>query len=159
MTRTVRAVPPPDHDDILPGSTFCDAYAMDVPGERGSARAAAMAVFGTMPVWVRWLMAARNLLVTPFGLKTEPHPARDGADRIGFFPVVAERPERIVLGFDDRHLDFRIITDIVPVTGDMRRIRVATAVRTCNRLGRTYLALILPFHRMIVRAAMARARF
>lgn len=72
---------------------------------------------------------------------------------IGIFPVVCETSQRLVAGFDDRHLDFRIVVDVATV-GSRQNVTATTLVRTHNRLGRTYLAIILPFHRLIVRAMM-----
>ena len=72
---------------------------------------------------------------------------------IGIFPVVSETPERVVAGFNDRHLDFRVVVDVA--NANARQIVTATTlVLTHNWLGRTYLAIILPFHRLILRAMM-----
>ena len=72
---------------------------------------------------------------------------------IGIFPVVSETPDRLVAGFNDRHLDFRVVVDVTP-PGDVRQVTATTLVLTHNWLGRAYLAIILPFHRMIVRALL-----
>jgi hypothetical protein len=105
------------------------------------------------PDWIGGLMAARNVLVTPFGLRT-PGPGRTGEpEAIGAFPIVSEVPERLVAGFDDRHLDFRVVVDVVPAGGGSR-VTATTLVRTHNLLGRTYLAAVLPFHRIIVPAML-----
>lgn len=105
------------------------------------------------PDWISGLMAARNVLVTPFGLRT-PVPGRTGApEAIGAFPIVSEAPERLVAGFDDRHLDFRVVVDVVR-TGGGSRVTATTLVRTHNLLGRAYLAAVLPFHRIIVPAML-----
>ena len=103
------------------------------------------------PGWVRGLLMLRNLAVAPFGLKRE---APAGSERIGIFPVVSASPEQVVMGFDDAHLDFRVV---VEVTSNCRRQQVTatTFVRTRNHLGRLYLAAVKPFHRMIVPAMLA----
>ena len=44
----------------------------------------------------------------------------------------------------------------VAASGDRQQVTATTLVLTHNRLGRTYLALILPFHRLIVRAMLRR---
>ena len=74
--------------------------------------------------------------------------------RLGLFPVVSQQPDRVVLGFDDRHLDFRLVVD-APGNGD---VTGTTLIRTHNLLGRIYLAIVLPFHRIIVPAMLRRAR-
>jgi hypothetical protein len=75
--------------------------------------------------------------------------------RIGAFPVLSQTPERVVMGLDDRHLDFRLVVDVAPLDERRRDVVATTLVRTHNRLGRTYLAAILPFHRRIVPGIMA----
>jgi hypothetical protein len=60
------------------------------------------------------------------------------------FPVVGQSPDRVVLGFDDRHLDFRIV---VALAGGWATL--TTAVRWHNAFGRAYLAAVMPFHRVI----------
>jgi len=55
----------------------------------------------------------------------------------------------LVAGLDDAHLDFRLVVDVAG-TGAERRVTATTLVLTHNLLGRAYLAVILPFHRLIV---------
>lgn len=138
----VIAVPPPgDCDVLLPGYDFADAYQAPVaPGV--DAVEAARRAFARAPGWATALMALRDRLVAPFGLK--PAPASG-------FPVVSETPEQVVLGFDDRHLDFRIV-----VTVAAGKATLTTIVRRRNWLGRAYLFAILPFHRLIAHAFAAR---
>jgi hypothetical protein len=50
-------------------------------------------------------------------------------------------------------LDFRVVVDVTP-PGGVRQVTATTLVKTHNRLGRTYLAIILPFHRRIVPALL-----
>jgi hypothetical protein len=69
------------------------------------------------------------------------------------FPVLSETPQRIIAGLDDRHLDFRVVVDVAG-SGAGRRVTATTVVLTHNLLGRVYLTIILPFHRLIVRAML-----
>src|SRR5207245_3247814 len=96
-----------------------------------------------------------QLIVAPLGLKTSGagEPATGGM--IGIFPVVSETPERLVAGFNDNHLDFRVVVDVATV-GAGQQVTATTLVRTHNWLGRTYLAVILPFHRLIVSSMLRR---
>jgi Protein of unknown function (DUF2867) len=94
----------------------------------------------------------RDTIVAPFGLKTSPEAATH-ADAIGIFPVLSDTPNRLVAGFDDSHLDFRVVVDVAP-SGQRQRVTATTLVLTHNRLGRVYLAIIMPFHRLIVRALL-----
>ena len=145
----------PDIDSgvLLPGAQFADAYRIVVDNGGFDARRAAERMVGHQPRWAHALLVLRNVLVAPFGLKRSGarEPAPGGM--IGIFPVVSETPERLVAGFDDSHLDFRVVVDVAS-SGTRQNVTATTLVKTHNRLGRTYLAIILPFHRLILRAMM-----
>ncbi len=119
---------------IFPGCQFADAFVIPAPPGIDAIEATKRA-FARSPAWIRALMGARNRLGRVAGLK--PAPA-------GGFPVIRQSPDEVLLGFDDRHLDFRIV---VQVSGG--RAMLTTIVRWHNVWGRTYLRLIMPFHRAI----------
>ena len=123
---------------------FIDGYAVV---SSCSARDAAAIAF-RMPAWAAALLRLRNLFVRPFGLRTDR--LRNSAG-IGMFPVVYEDAGEVILGFDDRHLDFRI-----GIHSDGAVVHMGTWVRPHNLAGRIYLACVMPFHVLIVRNAMAR---
>jgi hypothetical protein len=141
---------------LLPRAQMSDAYRVVLDGVTIDAATAARRMFSRVPWWVRLLLGLRNRLVAPFGLKAgnlgQPKPAR----RIGIFPVITETPHRILLGLDDKHLDFRIAVDVA-IGREQQHVTATTLVRTHNLLGRTYLATVLPFHRVIVPALLAQA--
>jgi hypothetical protein len=147
--------PEPALRGILEGSQFIDAFSVVSPGPRLDAREAAERALGRSPAWATALLALRDAIVSPLGLKTA-HALSDQA-RIGIFPIVSETPERVVVGFDDDHLDFRVFIDVAPADSG-QRVTATTVVRTHNRLGRAYLAMVLPFHRLIVRAMLDQVR-
>ena len=65
------------------------------------------------------------------------------------------RTLEIVLGEDDRHLDFRL--SLLRRTSPAGTQLIATTVvRSHNALGRTYLTVIRPFHHLVIRASLAR---
>ena len=140
-------------DALLAGAQFIDAYRIAVADPALNARGAAERMLGHGPRWIEMLLALRNHLVKPFGLKT-PDPTGPGAaDTIGIFPVVSETPTRLVAGFNDKHLDFRLVVDVASA-GHTQRVTATTLVLTHNLLGRSYLAIILPFHRLVVRSLL-----
>lgn len=106
---------------------------------------------------MRTLMRLRDGIVGPLGLKTAQGFRRDGpaAARVDFFPILGEHPDEILLGADDRHLDFRSSLLRRPA-GDGVELVMTTSVRVHNALGRAYLAVITPFHVLVFRAALAR---
>jgi hypothetical protein len=157
---TTFAVAPSDSTlPLLPGADFVDAYALDIDEPALDAPVAARRAFGRSPRWIAGLTALRDMIVAPFGLRTAggEREATANPDRIGPFPIVSQTAERVVLGFDDRHLDFRISVDVAPAATGLRRVTVTTLVRRHNRLGRVYLAFVAPFHRVIAPAMLAQA--
>ena len=150
----VREVAPElDPGALLAGAQFADAYRVAIGGTALDARRAAEKMFGRRPRWIEALLALRNTIVAPFGLKRSGlgEPAPGGM--IGIFPVLSETPERLVAGFNDKHLDFRIVVDVA-AAGNGRNVTLTMLVLTHNSLGRAYLALIMPFHRLIVPAML-----
>ncbi|ODM74169.1 DUF2867 domain-containing protein [Bradyrhizobium elkanii] len=154
--RVDEVTPNVDSAALLAGAQFIDAFRIATARPDLDARHAAEAMVARQPRWIEWLIALRNFIVAPLGLKTSG--AADGAarDMIGIFPVVSETPERLVAGFNDKHLDFRLVVDVASA-GAVRSITATTLVLTHNRFGRAYLTVILPFHRLIVPAMLRKA--
>ena len=97
-----------------------------------------------LPGWAAALLRLRNTLVRPFGLKT-------GEQDTPIFPTCHESDDEIVLGTDDKHLNFRI--GLYRQDG---RLFMSTWVHPHNFWGRAYLRLVMPFHILISRGAVAR---
>ena len=151
---TVHEITPTvDADALLAGAQFADAFRIEIDDRELDARRAAERMMARQPRWAEALVSLRNFLVAPLGLKTSGATPAAPRDMIGIFPVVSQTPDRLVAGFNDKHLDFRVVVDVTPPTG-VRQITATTLVLTHNRLGRTYLAIILPFHRLIVPALL-----
>jgi hypothetical protein len=156
MIGTVREVTPEvDADAVLAGAQFIDAFRLEIGATAVNAREACTRMVLHGPGWIDAMLRLRNIIVAPFGLKTSGEGAPAPHGLIGLFPVVSETPEQLVTGFNDYHLDFRLVVD---VAGDdaRRQVTSTTLVRTHNLLGRTYLALIMPFHKLVVRGMMRR---
>lgn len=102
------------------------------------------------PGWVDALMQARDRLVGLCGLKTGgprqalPLPPFRVGQRLGVFRILHLAPGEVILGEDDRHLDFR-----VSLLSDAGQLRVCTLVRPHNVFGWLYLLVVLPFHHLI----------
>lgn len=154
MTKIVREVPVALPHPALPAGEWADAYQTVAGARFASAREASEAVFADFPAWVHGLMGLRNIIMAPFGLKTGPKDL-PGVERIGFFPLISEQPHQVVVGMNDRHLDFRCVVDLDD-RSEGQEITIATIIHRHNWLGRTYLATILPFHRLILRTALGR---
>jgi Protein of unknown function (DUF2867) len=140
----------------LPGSDYADAFALLIPGNV-SALDVAQAMVTRPPAWINALMSMRNGIVAPFGLKAGTRDQQAGLAKIGIFPVISASASRVVAGMDDRHLDFRIVIDVERHAGAQTYAMVTTLIRRHNWLGRVYLGLVLPFHKLIVPAMLGRA--
>ena len=132
----VRRIAPPIESQLAPsyaGANLADAFAITLADEaQDDAMALARATLADPPWWFRALLAIRDAAVKPLGLKTS----------------AAMR----------QHLDFKLSILIRRVEGSTRREAVATTVVNChNRLGRFYLALILPGHVLVVRSHLKAA--
>ncbi|MGY8676748.1 DUF2867 domain-containing protein [Bradyrhizobium sp. UFLA05-153] len=157
MTPVREVTPEVDADALLAGAQFIDAHRVEIGGKVLTAREACVRMVLHGPRWIDALLRLRNILVTPFGLKTSGEGAPAPGGLIGLFPVVSETPERLVAGFDDYHLDFRIVVDVAgDATQKQKQVTSTTLVRTHNLLGRSYLTLIMPFHKLVVRSMMGR---
>ena len=116
-------------------------------------------VFGTVPKWVGALMKLRNILVKKFGLKTEKpedfHSSFKVGGYIGFFQIFSIEQNEIMLGADDKHLNFRV--SIYDSGENQFNIKVTTLVQYNNRFGKIYMAIVKPFHHFIVKRMVKNA--
>ena len=108
-----RTTPPPE--SVVAGwyenASLLDSYSIDLSSSKQhSMRVLATQAVGEPPAWIKALVAVRHAMVTPFGVKTssEVRASRAANERVDFFPVQWESHDEIVLGEDDRHLDFRL---------------------------------------------------
>ena len=115
-----------DSRALLAGAQFIDAYSIVIDDAALDARRAAEKMLARAPRWIEALLALRNYLVTPFGLKTSTSNEASASEIIGIFPIVSQSPDRLVAGFDDHHLDFRVVVDVAacgPCGGPARHRR------------------------------------
>ena len=139
---------------VLPDANWADAFEVQTSKSFASMRALASQTIGSMPGWARVLLKLRNILVVPFGLKADG--LKEAEDRIDIFPVLEETHDQIVLGLDDRHLNFRIVVECFAQEHG-NRVRATTLVTRHNLFGRLYIAAVTPFHRTIVQSVLRRA--
>ncbi|MES3024551.1 MAG: DUF2867 domain-containing protein [Pseudomonadota bacterium] len=156
----------PPHSSIThvyKSTNLADAFAIDLPvGASGDPDLLARFIFAQQPGWIVNLTKVRDAIVVCFGLKTAKHLATlagAGADRVGIFKVYSTSATEIILGEDDKHLDFRlsVLCSAGPTPEAGRRLTVSTVVHCHNLLGRSYLFVIAPFHRLVVKASLRRA--
>ena len=164
---SVTPVPLPVESEVArayESMNLADAYSISLPdGTSASPELLARFIFSQQAPWITGLMKVRDALVAGFGLKTSTQLTSLGVDdrakRVGIFKIYSTTEHEIVLGEDDKHLNFRLsvlCSAQQALTGE-RRLVVSTAVHCHNRLGRIYIFLIAPFHRLVIRSSLRRA--
>lgn len=163
MNIAVRAVALPPGASIAPlypGSNLADAYAVDLPNARArelDMESLARQLLGSQPGWAQSLMVLRDAIVARFGIKTARQMEAKPGERIGIFRIYARSADEIILGEDDSHLDFRLSVLRSKQEGMHGCVTVASVVHCHNWVGRAYILLIRPFHKLIVQRSLARA--
>lgn len=109
-----------------------------------------------MPWWAIALLALRNVLVGWTGLKTGREGKAEGYGILDLFKTLKQGEDFVVLGEDDKHLDFQVVLRISG-SESVQTVSTTTLVRFNNRWGRAYFFCIKPFHRLIVAGMMRRA--
>jgi hypothetical protein len=139
---------------------FLDCFSVDLFHETRPLSDLAQTTFIELSTWIQALLAIRDTAVSIKGLKTTRGLPKDLSfrdtlhvgDKINFLTILSLSEHEIILGEDDKHLDFRISFRVDE--SDPRRISLATLVHAHNLYGRVYLKLILPFHNRIVRSRL-----
>ena len=122
------------------------------------------------PQGVGWLMALRNLLVRPFGLRTSPLGCpvssllADQSSRLfaGQYPVIDQSVNtdntlaQVILGANDKHVQFRSCVSAQLIADDQAEVILATRVHCLNTFGRFYMACISAVHRRYIAPTMLR---
>ena len=140
---------------------LADAYEIRLPaGAITDPEALARFVFLHQAPWVGALMRMRDAVMARFGVKTARQLKTNGDRRISIFRIYERSAQEIILGEDDRHLDFRVSV-LRTERGDRDErhavLTLSTVVHCHNRLGRVYLLAIGPFHRGVVKSGLRRA--
>lgn len=125
------------------------------------------AFFLSTPKWIGKLFMLRNKIVSVFGLKTSKKLVDKQLDdfkyepgeRLGIFKVFSKTDNEMILGEDDKHLNFRIslFLDHSQTNRLIKDLTVSSTVEFNNWLGRLYFLLVKPFHKVIVPAMLQAA--
>ncbi len=122
------------------------------------------------PTSVSRMMAFRNLLVKPMGLRTSPLgcPVSSLLSKqrehlfANRFPVIEQltHPDdsfsQVILGADDKHLKFRSCVGVKIVNAHQVEFTLGTRVQCTNLFGRFYMAVIDRVHRGYITPTMLR---
>ena len=116
-------------------------------------------IFNTPPKWITILFKIRNRIITGIGLKSEI-PTTDNEKNKSKNPVSSFKnfytsENEIVIGANDSHLDFRAV--IRNNKADRFNIKIITLVKYNNTMGKVYMFIIKPFHKMVVKRMVRNA--
>ena len=143
-----------------------DAFSGFIPDSQLSPLDLALLFGESAPSWVEKLFGFRNWIVGFFGLKTGEGQFHDReaairafggepGEQLGFFKVFDHSDKEIILGEDDKHLDFRVSLYAQPENSGTRFI-ISTTVTFHNLWGKLYFLPVRPFHKLIVPTMMKR---
>lgn len=120
------------------------------------------AFFASGPKWIEKLFRLRNSIVSLFGLKTAGDMKNrekqlqnfkcEPGEQLGLFKVFAITENEVVLGEDDKHLNFRVSLFLKKLSSETssKKLIISTTVTFNNRFGRIYFLPVRPFHKLIV---------
>src|SRR5260370_23212537 len=136
------AVPVPSDSVLVPlyvGTDLVDAFAIHLPaGANDDLEVLARAGFERPAGWIRALTRVRDAVMATVGVKSSGAIGAAAAARgpvIGYFPLLSKSAEELVVGEDDRHLNFRVpILLRTDAAGAQGRV-VASAVHCHGRPG------------------------
>lgn len=148
---------------------FLDCYSVSLKGrpdlQEADMRLLANHILNADIRWMRALLMLRDRVTGLIGMKTTDKLAREQSqlpldqrvpgDRLNFFRIYRIDTNEILLGEDDWHQDFRV--SVYRETGAAPRVFASTCCKRHNLAGHAYLALILPFHKLIARSVLDKA--
>ena len=136
---------------------YVDSYSVTLNAKDLTIEQVGRSFFTSSPAWVDALLILRDKIVGMIGLKTagdasnrEKLLARfkcEVGEQLALFKVFAKNEHEVILGEDDKHLDFRVSLFL---DRQKNALTVSTVVKTHNWLGRLYFLPVKPFHKMIV---------
>ena len=118
--------------------------------------------FYTGPKWIDKLFIFRNKVVKLFGLKTANNISKrqqqlenftgQPGEQVGLFKVFHKTDNEIILGENDKHLDFRVslFLESNNVETNQKELTISTIVKFNNQFGKIYFLPVRPFHKQIV---------
>ncbi|MBC7913115.1 MAG: DUF2867 domain-containing protein [Pyrinomonadaceae bacterium] len=160
---------------ILPSSSllnnddwnYCDSFETTMADANNiiSTKDIGKAFFNSAPKWTEHLFIVRNKIVSILGLKTSGNVKNrqhlldnfkcEPGERLGLFKIFEVTETELIMGENDRHLDFRVSLhhNFNPQSGH-KTIHISTTVKFHNWFGKLYFLPVKPFHTLIVPAML-----
>jgi len=116
-------------------------------------------IFNTTPKWIAGLFKIRNSIGKLIRLKSTKPTDYNTDYKVGgyvsFFKIFYISDDEIILGANDNHLNFRAVINNTKT--EINNIKVTTLVEYNNIKGKIYMALIKPFHRLVIMKMVSQA--
>lgn len=144
------------------GFDYTDSFQGEVLDNQGNIGTAEIskAFFTSTPQWGKKMFAFRNSIVKMFGLKTGTDNSKPltsdnfnlkVGEQVGIFKVFDQTNNEIILGENDKHLDFRVSILYDKASGNEGNfLTISTTVKYHNWMGILYFLPVRPFHQLIV---------
>lgn len=153
-----------DHG-VVKAAYFRDSYRAPLSLTSSSVVEIFFGIFGHHPLWMKFLLIARNSIASACGLNVpkvseimNPEVRRSYVvgDSIGPWPIFELTGNELIAGRDNRHLDFRLSV-LMEMNAGTASVVVSTICTVHNTFGKVYLFFITPFHKWGVRWLISRA--
>lgn len=166
--KVIRSTVPEDSVLVRDGSKYdyIDTYKglLKDANDKIQSKDVCKAFFTSAPGWVDKLFELRNRMVSVVGLKTSGNIKNrqqlldefqcNPGQQLGLFKVFYRDEKEVILGEDDKHLNFRVSLYLNKATSDetQKELTISTTVKFNNWFGRLYFLPVKPFHSFIVPA-------
>jgi hypothetical protein len=151
--------------EIIEHAYFRDSYRAPLSRRELGVVDVFLGIFAHHPLWMKLLLIVRNKLASLGGLdvptvseildvEIKDHYAV--GQKIGVWPIFSLGEDEIIVGRDNKHMDFRLSVLKVP-DEDRTSVVVSTICKVHNLYGKLYLFFVVPFHKYGVRKLIARA--
>lgn len=138
-------------------SDYADSYTLPLNTKGVTIEQVGKSFFTSAPAWVEALLMLRDKIVGMVGLKTGSNASNKDAlianfkceagEQLALFKVFEKNEHEVIIGEDDKHLDFRVSLFL---DRQNNKLTVSTVVMINNWMGRLYLLPVIPFHKLIV---------
>jgi len=149
------------------GAYFFDAYTFKTKSPHLTSLDIWLSHMNTVPTWINVLMRTRNKIVSMFGLKDlgalgdiDANKATSDyqvGDIIGIFTLKYISDDEIILMDSDKHLNVSL--SLHRAEKGNSQMTISTVVHVHNWLGKLYMLVVGPLHKIIVPASIKRAEF
>ena len=121
------------------------------------------AFFDSAPSWVHHMFTIRDVVASKLGLKTISRKEREQmrksfsiqpGNSIGLFKVLSKSEEEVIMGEDDKHLNFRVAFLLNALDAESYALHFITTVKIHNWLGKLYFLPVKPMHALVVKSMM-----